>query len=95
MKYDFNGFTTKETIRYASLESYGTTLAAIPLGIAVGWIIGSAARSGLDQPFIQFCRDPHWVSFVASALVTILISGTIHWFSFRKIRDLKLSDMQR
>ena len=25
-----NGFTTKETIRYASLESYGTTLAAIP-----------------------------------------------------------------
>ena len=90
-----NGFTTKETIRYASLESYGTTLAAIPLGIAVGWLIGSAARSGLDQPFIQFCRDPHWVSFAASALVTILISGTIHWFSFRKIRDLKLSDMQR
>ena len=85
-----NGFTTKETIRYASLESYGTTL-----GIAVGWLIGSAARSGLDQPFIQFCRDPHWVSFAASALITILISGTIHWFSFRKIRDLKLSDMQR
>ena len=90
-----NGFTAKETIRYASLESYGTTLAAIPLGIAVGWLIGSAARSGLDQPFIQFCRDPHWVSFAASAGITLLISGTIHRFSFRKIRDLKLSDMQR
>lgn len=89
-----NGFTTKETIRYASLESYGIILAAIPLGIAVGWVIASAIRSGLDQPFIQFCRDPHWVSLAASALITILISGTIHWLSFRKIRDLKLSDMQ-
>lgn len=90
-----NGFTARETIRYASLESYGTTLAGIPLGIAVGWIIASAARSGLDQPFIQFCRDPHWVPFAASAIITLLISGTIHMVSFRKIRTLKLSDLQR
>ena len=90
-----NGFTARETIRYASLESYGTTLAGIPLGIAVGWIIASAARSGLDQPFIQFCRDPHWVPFAASAMITLLISGTVHGISFRKIRALKLSDLQR
>lgn len=90
-----NGFTTKETIRYASRESYVTTLAGILLGLATGWLLGTVICRALDQPFIQMVRDPHWITFAASGLITAVISGIIHYLSFRKIRDLKLSDMQQ
>ena len=89
-----NGFTTGETIRYASLESYATTAAGILLGLVAGWLLGTVICRGLDQPFIQMVRDPSWVSFAAPALMTAVISGGIHFLSFRKIRDLKLSDIQ-
>ena len=89
-----NGFTTGETIRYASLESYATTAAGILLGLAAGWLLSAVICRSIDQPFIQMVRDPFWVSFAAPALITAVISAVIHYQSFRKIRDLKLSDLQ-
>lgn len=89
-----NGFTTGETIRYASLESYATTAAGILLGLAAGWLLSAVICRSIDQPFIQMVRDPFWVSFAAPALITAVISAVIHYQSFRKIRDLKLSDPQ-
>lgn len=44
---------------------------------------------------MRFVKEPVWMTFAASAGITALISGAIHFFAFRKIRDLKLSDIQK
>ncbi len=89
-----NGFTTRETIWYASLESYGSTVAGILLGLGVGWLLSSIIIRSLDQLYVKLVHDPHWISFAVSILITAVISLVIHFMSFRKIRDLKMSDIQ-
>ncbi len=44
---------------------------------------------------LSFISAPVWISFAASAAITAVISGVIHFIAFRKIRGLKLSDIQR
>ncbi len=90
-----NGYTTGETIRYASMECYGITALGILLGLALGQGFCAFLIRLIEQLSIGFVKEPTWVSFVASALITAVISGVIHYFAFRKIRTLKLSDIQR
>ena len=49
----------------------------------------------IDQLAMCFVRDPVWISFAASAAITAAISAVIHFPAFRKIRGLKLSDIQK
>ncbi len=89
-----NGYTTGETIRFASLESYATTLLGIIIGLFAGNAMGSFIIRQVEQPSIQFARDAVWISFAASAGITAAISWVIHSIAFRKIRSLKLSDLK-
>ena len=90
-----NGYTTGETMRYASMECYGITALGILLGLAGGQAFSVFLIRRIDQMAISFVKEPLWVSFAVSAAITAVISGTIHYFAFRKIRNLKLSDIQR
>ena len=90
-----NGYTTGETIRYASMECYGITALGILLGLAAGQVFCSFLIRLIEQLTMSFVRDPLWISFAASAAITAVISGVIHFLAFRKIRGLKLSDIQR
>jgi putative ABC transport system permease protein len=90
-----NGYTTGETIRYASMECYGITALGILLGLVAGYAFCSFLIRLIEQLSMGFVQEPIWISFAASAVITALISGTIHFFSFRKIRKLKLSDIQK
>ena len=90
-----NGYTTVETIRYASMECYGITLLGILVGLACGFAFATDVRSRIDQLSLSFVASPHWVAFVASAAITGVISGVLHYLAFRKIRHLKLSDIQK
>ena len=90
-----NGYTTGETIRYASMECYGITLLGILLGLIAGQGFCSYLIRRIEQLSMGFVKDPFWISFAGSALVTAVISGGIHWFAFRKIRSLKLSDIEK
>ena len=56
---------------------------------------GRAYTADVEQLSMGFVQEPTWISFAASAVITALISGTIHFFAFRKIRSLKLSDIQK
>ena len=89
-----NGFTTRETIRYASMESYLTTLCGIVLGLIIGHLLGTYASRVMEQTTIQYVGEPYWASFVFSALITGVISWVIHGHTFRQIRNLKLSDLK-
>ncbi len=90
-----NGYTRKETIRFASMECYGITLLGILLGLVIGQAIGSFTISRIGQVSMQFVREPVWISYAASVLLTALISAVIHAFAFRKIRTLKLNDIHQ
>lgn len=88
-----NGYTSAETIRYASMECYGITLLGILLGLVAGQVFSSWLFTQIEQLSASFVREPVWISFVASAVITAVISAVIHFAAFRKIRGLKLSDM--
>ena len=90
-----NGYTTGETIRYASMECYGITAAGILLGLIGGQAFSAFLIRQIEQISMGFVKEPAWVSFAASAVITAAISAVIHFFAFRKIRGLKLSDIQR
>lgn len=90
-----NGYTTGETIRYASMECYGITALGILLGLAAGHAFSVFLIHLIEQLSMGFVKEPMWISFAASALITAVISAAVHFFAFRKIRGLKLSDMQR
>lgn len=90
-----NGYTTGETMRYASMECYGITLLGILIGLAAGQAFSSFVIGRIEQISMSYVHDPMWISFAASAAVTAVISGVIHTLAFRQIRGLKLSDMQK
>ena len=90
-----NGYTTGETIRYAAMECYGITALGILIGLAAGYGFSAFLIRLIEQLAMGFVCEPVWISFAASAAITAAISGTIHFLAFRKIRSLKLSDIQR
>ena len=90
-----NGYTTGETMRYASMECYGITLLGILAGLAAGQAFSSFVISRIEQLSMSYVHDPLWISFAASAAVTAVISAVIHTLAFRQIRGLKLSDIQK
>ena len=90
-----NGYTTGETIRYASMECYGITVLGILLGLAAGQLFSNFLINIIDQLSACFVKEPLWISFTASAAITAVISAVIHFSAFRKIRTLKLSDIQK
>ncbi len=88
-----NGFTVKEVRRYVSYEVYVITAVGILLGMGLGAFLGSRFILLLELPILHYVKDPYWLTFVLAAAATGLISLLIHSIAFRKIRDLKLTDI--
>ena len=90
-----NGYSTRETILYASMECYGITLLGILLGLAGGHFFSSFLIGLVEQLSMGFVKEPLWITFAGSAVITAVISAAVHFFAFRQIRSLKLSDIQQ
>ncbi|MCR5088680.1 MAG: FtsX-like permease family protein [Oscillospiraceae bacterium] len=88
-----NGFTVKEVRRYIEYEVYVITGVGIILGMELGAFLGSRFILLLELPMLHYVKDPYWLTFVLAAAATGLISLMIHSIAFRKIRDLKLTDI--
>ena len=88
-----NGFTYKETKRYASTELIITSLLGILLGIPLGATLGSYVMRLTEQTDVQMVRSVDIRTILFSALITALFSAFINGLALRKIRSLKLSDM--
>ena len=88
-----NGFSEKETVRYASLEMIVTTAAGVLLGLVSGALLGYRIILLLEKPFLQYYRVPDLRSFLFSACITVFLSWLINSFALRQVKDLKLSDI--
>ena len=88
-----NGFTTKECVRYAAWDLIITTLVGTVFGLVLGGVLGRKILCMMEQPYIQFVREPDWRSFVLGALITLGFSWIINAYALRRVKHLKLSDI--
>ena len=88
-----NGFTTKECVRYAAWDLIITTVVGTALGLVLGGVLGRKILCMMEQPYIQFVREPDWRAFVLGALITLGFSWIINAFALRRVKHLKLSDI--
>ncbi|MBR3242884.1 MAG: FtsX-like permease family protein [Parasporobacterium sp.] len=88
-----NGFTSKEVIRYVSLESIVTTGLGILLGLLAGGVLGDAILGFLEQPQGCFNHSISLIAILLSTAITILFSVVINAIGLRKVKNLKLTDI--
>ena len=89
-----NGFTVREVKRYVSLELIASTVIGILIGWGVGSLLGYRIIMLLESDFLHFLRGVQWDSWLYAALITSLFSAVIGAIAMRKIRNLKLVDVQ-
>ena len=88
-----NGFTTKEVLRYVSMESIITTIAGIILGLLLGSLLGNIIIRILEQGTLLFFHGISFSSWLYSAAITAVFSIVINSIALRKVKHLKLNDM--
>ncbi|MBR1739040.1 MAG: ABC transporter permease [Ruminococcus sp.] len=88
-----NGFTVGQTIGYLARETVITTIIGIILGIAGGSALALQIIHSLENPSLQLLRDPDYIAWTLSAVITELFAFIINYFVMRKVRKLKLTDL--
>ena len=88
-----NGFTSSECIRYLALDLVVTTVLGTALGLVLGGLMGARILRVTETPYIQMIREPRFESFLFAALITFAFSLLTNGFALRRIRKLKLTDI--
>ncbi|MBE5843577.1 MAG: FtsX-like permease family protein [Butyrivibrio sp.] len=88
-----NGFTVKETIRYAIREVIFTTFWGIILGIIFGCLMVYSILRNMEAVHLMFVREPNIVACVLGAVITAAFTAGIYAISMRKVQALSFSDM--
>lgn len=88
-----NGFSADECIRYVALDLVVTTVLGTLVGLVVGGLMGARILGVTETPYIQMVRDPRPESFLFAALITFGFSAITNYFALRRIKNLKLTDI--
>ena len=90
-----NGFTTGECVRYVAGDLIITTLLGTAAGLAAGGILGRSVLRIVETPYVQMIRDTNPKVFILSAVFTVCFSAVTNALALRRIRYLKLADINR
>ena len=88
-----NGFTVRECVTYVSWDLIVTTLLGTLLGLVVGHFLALLIIPVPEGPYMQFVHDPDLRTYLFSALITIGFSALISGAALRRVKFLKLSDI--
>ena len=88
-----NGFTLCQVINYVAKEFVITTSIGIVLGLMSGSLLGLRVIKLLESDQIQFDRSIQWNGWIFSVLITLVFVTAICIPAFRKIKYLKLTDI--
>lgn len=88
-----NGFSAGECTRYAAVDLIVTTVVGTGIGLVLGGFVGRAVLATTETPYIQMIRESALQSYLYSALITCGFSALTNSFALRKIKKLKLSDI--
>lgn len=87
-----NGFTVKETVRYAIREVIFTTILGIIVGMLFGVLINYTILRKMEQVHLMFVREPNIPSCIFGAVITAAFTFGIYGFAMRNIKTLSLKD---
>ena len=88
-----NGFTSGECVRYLAADLVLTTVLGTLVGLAVGYVMGARILGVTETPYIQMIREPRLETYLFSTLITFGFSLITNSFALRRIRRLKLTDV--
>ena len=88
-----NGFTTRETIGYILRENVITTILGIALGIVAGNFVAQLNLRATERVEMQMIRGASLRADALAALITLAFAIIMNYLALRKIKYLKLSDV--
>jgi ABC-type antimicrobial peptide transport system permease subunit len=88
-----NGFTVRECVVYVSWDLIVTTLIGILLGLVAGHFLGQTVLPVTEGPYMHFVHEPDLRTYLFSALITAGFSALISGAALRRVKNLKLSDI--
>ena len=88
-----NGFTVKETKKYVSLELIVCTVLGIITGLVLGSVLGYRIITLLEGTDLHIIKSVQLEAWGLAALITVVFSALISAWALRKVKYLKLYDM--
>ncbi len=88
-----NGFTTREVLRYVLGETILTTIFGILLGLGSGAFLAYVILRFVEQAAFGFIRSVSMPSMLFSTLFTVGFVTVINAIVLRKVKNLKLTDI--
>ena len=88
-----NGFSTAQVVIYVLREVVVTTILGIILGIFIGNGVSYKVLRSIEQPFVQFSREPVVSAWLIGAAMTLLFTVIVNIIALRRVKRLKLTDL--
>jgi ABC-type antimicrobial peptide transport system permease subunit len=90
-----NGFSKKQTIRYLAREMIMTMVISLSLAVLLGFIFNDKCISLVESEDMMLIRRFSIKSWGMAILFESVLAFIINWFHFRKVNNMKVSDMNR
>ncbi|MBQ6373316.1 MAG: ABC transporter permease [Clostridia bacterium] len=88
-----NGFTVKEVITYVTREMVVTTILGVLFGIVMGAVVSYRITRAIETAFVQYDRSICLPAWAFGAVITVFFTVIINVIVLRKVKNLKLTDM--
>ena len=88
-----NGFSSKQCIGYLTRETIATTIIAFVLAVGVGIIMARIMISFIESEFTMYERGVSIKAWVYAIFMETAFAGIIDALSFRKVKSLKVTDI--
>ena len=90
-----NGFSKKQTIKYLAREMIMTMVISLSLAVLLGFIFNDKSISLVENEDMMLVRHFYILSWIMAILFESVLAFVINWFHFRKVNNMKVSDMNR
>ena len=88
-----NGFSMQQGIGYLMRETLTTTLIGFVVAILLGGTISRWLVGMIEQPDLMLDRRFIWTAWLWAVLLEGAFSFTINAWVFRKVRNIKVTDI--
>ena len=88
-----NGFSTKQCIGYLIRETIITAVAGFVIAVIVGGLLSRMMVTIIEQPDTMMDRRFQPISWVIAVLLEAVFAFCIDFYVFRKVRKLKVTDI--
>ena len=88
-----NGFSTKQCIGYLTRETVATTIISFILAVVVGVIVARIMIGFIETDYTMHERSISIKAWVLAICLETIFAGIIDFLAFRKVKNLKVSDI--